>query len=143
MNRSGITGQIGTGVQAGSVQRIRDSFADLQYRTQNNKLGYYSSVGESLIKMEEVMNEPSDSGLQATMNQFWNALQTLTANPENSGARSVVASTGQMVADTFNYYYNSLTAIQQDIGDQIDVTVKEINTIILPIQHNFDDYWSL
>ena len=130
MNRSGITGQIGTGVQAGSVQRIRDSFADLQYRTQNNKLGYYSSVGESLIKMEEVMNEPSDSGLQATMNQFWNALQTLTANPENSGARSVVASTGQMVADTFNYYYNSLTAIQQDIGDQIDVTVKEINTII-------------
>ncbi|MGN1385881.1 MAG: flagellar hook-associated protein FlgK [Bacillus sp. (in: firmicutes)] len=130
MNRSGIIGQIGTGVQAESVQRIRDSFADLQYRTQNNKLGYYGAISESLTKMEEVMNEPSDSGLQATMNEFWNALQTLSANPENSGARSVVASAGQMVADTYNYYYNSLTSIQQDIGDQIDVTIQEINTII-------------
>ncbi|MGM9929670.1 MAG: flagellar hook-associated protein FlgK [Bacillus sp. (in: firmicutes)] len=130
LNRPNTTGQLGTGVEAGSIQRVRDSFADLQYRTQNNKLGYYGVISESLTKMEEVMNEPSDSGLQKTMDEFWNALQTLTANPENSGARSVVASTGQMVADTFNYYYDSLTAIQDDIGNQIDVTVDEINTII-------------
>lgn len=30
-------GQIGTGVKAGSVERVRDSFLDYQYRTENTK----------------------------------------------------------------------------------------------------------
>lgn len=130
LNRSNTAGQLGTGVTAGSIQRIRDDFADLQYRTQNNSLGYYTSLSESYIKIEEIMNEPSDSNLQTTMNNFWNSLQTLSANAENSGARSVVASNGQMVADSFNYYYNSLTNVQYDIGSEIEVTATEINSIL-------------
>ncbi|MGE7778601.1 flagellar hook-associated protein FlgK [Peribacillus sp. NPDC097264] len=130
MNSPRVAGQIGTGVAAETVQRIRDSFLDAQYRTQSNKIGYYGSMSESLTKMEGIMNEPTDSGLAATMEKFWNSLQGLTANTENSGAREVVASTGVMVADTLNYYYNSLTSVKTDIGNQINVKANEINTII-------------
>ncbi|OIK11430.1 flagellar hook-associated protein FlgK [Bacillus sp. MUM 13] len=130
MNAPQIPGQMGTGVQAGSVQRIRDSFLDTQYRGESNKVGYYGMLSDSLSKMEGIMNEPSDSGLQSTMEKFWNSLQTLSSNPENSGARDVVAANGQMVADTINYYYNSLSSIQTDIGNQIDVKTNSINSII-------------
>ncbi|WP_419882285.1 flagellar hook-associated protein FlgK [Peribacillus sp. B-H-3] len=130
MNAPQIPGQMGTGVQAGSVQRIRDSFLDTQYRGESNKVGYYGTLSDSLSKMEGIMNEPSDSGLQSTMEKFWNSLQTLSSNPENSGARDVVAANGQMVADTINYYYNSLSSIQTDIGNQIDVKTSSINSII-------------
>ncbi|MFJ7639482.1 flagellar hook-associated protein FlgK [Peribacillus sp. NPDC097225] len=130
MNSPLVAGQIGTGVAAETVQRIRDSFLDAQYRTQSNKIGYYGAMSESLSKMEGIMNEPTDSGLAATMEKFWNSLQGLTANTENSGAREVVASTGVMVADTLNYYYNSLTSVKTDIGNQINVKANEINTII-------------
>ncbi|MFJ7848235.1 flagellar hook-associated protein FlgK [Peribacillus sp. NPDC097224] len=130
MNSPLVAGQIGTGVEAETVQRIRDSFLDAQYRTQSNKIGYYGAMSESLSKMEGIMNEPTDSGLAATMEKFWNSLQGLTANTENSGAREVVASTGVMVADTLNYYYNSLTSVKTDIGNQINVKANEINTII-------------
>ena len=130
LNRPGIAGQLGTGATASSIQRIRDEFADLQYRTQYNKTGYFGALNDSLVKMEEILNEPSSSGLQQTMDKFWNSLQTLAANTENSGARNVVASTGQAVAETFNYYYNSLTRVQKDIGDQLGVKEKEINNII-------------
>lgn len=133
LNRPGIAGQMGTGVEAGAVTRIRDQFADMQFRTQNNKVGYFGAARETMVKMEEIMNEPSKSGLHATMDKFWNSLQTLASNPENAGARDVVGASGQMVADTFNYYYNSLTRVQQDLGSQIEVTVKEINDTIKSI----------
>jgi len=133
MNRPYFPGQIGTGVKSESIQRIRDQFADIQFREQNNKLGYFTSLNESLVKMEEIMNEPSESGLHYTMEQFWNSIQTLAANTENSGARSLVSANGQMVADTFNYYYNSLTTIQRDLNGEIDVVAKEVNELITGI----------
>ncbi|MDM5451415.1 flagellar hook-associated protein FlgK [Peribacillus simplex] len=133
LNSPRVAGQIGTGVAAETVQRIRDSFLDAQFRTQSNKIGFYGAMSESLSKMEGIMNEPTDSGLAATMEKFWNSLQGLTANTENSGAREVVASTGVMVADTLNYYYKSLTSVQTDIGNQINVKANEINTLISSI----------
>lgn len=133
LNRAQIPGQMGTGVEAGTIERVRESFLDLQYRTENTKLGYYSSLSSSLAKMEDIMNEPSDSGLQSVISQFWNSLQDLADHPENLGARQVVASRGEMLADTFNYYYNSLDRIKSDLGSEIDVTVKNINTIVSQI----------
>lgn len=130
LNSPKVPGQLGTGVEAGSVQRIRDSFLDTQYRTQNSKLGYYSSQTESLSKMEEIMNDPTESGLLSTMNKFWNALEDLTVYTDNTAARSVVASTGEAVADTLNYYYNSLTNVQEDIRYQMGVKEQEINSLI-------------
>lgn len=130
LNSPKIPGQLGTGVGAGSVQRIRDSFLDAQYRTQSSKLGYYSSMSESLTKMEEIVNDPTDSGLLSSMNKFWKAIEGLTLNSDNAAARSVVASTGETVADTLNYYYSSLTNVQEDLRNQIDVKTNEINTLI-------------
>jgi flagellar hook-associated protein 1 FlgK len=79
--------------------------------------------------MEDIMNEPSDSGLAKTMDQFWQALQDLSTNPEDQGARSVVRQRGQAVVDTFHYLYNSLSQIKQDLGSQIDVTITQINSL--------------
>ncbi|WAA12027.1 flagellar hook-associated protein FlgK [Fervidibacillus halotolerans] len=133
MNRPQIPGQIGTGVQAGSIERVRESFLDAQYRLENNKFGYYSTLSTALSKMEDIMNEPTDSGLHSVMEQFWNSLQDLANHPENTGARQVVISRGEMVADTIRYYYNSLVRIQTDLGNEINVKVNEINSIISQI----------
>ncbi|MBY6271391.1 MAG: flagellar hook-associated protein FlgK, partial [Bacillaceae bacterium] len=129
MNRPQIPGQMGTGVEAGSIERVRDSFLDLQYRGENNKLGYWEARADALKKMEEIMNEPSDSGLAKTMDQFWQALQDLSTNPENDGARSVVRQRGQAVVDTFHYLYNSLSQIKQDLANEIDTTIIQINSL--------------
>lgn len=134
-NRPQIPGQVGTGVEAGSIQRIRDSFMDVQFRGENNKLGYWETKANSLMKMEEIMNEPSDSGLAKTMDMFWQSLQDLAVNPKNSGARSVVRQRGLALAETFNYLSNSLTTIRQDLNNEIQVTEKEVNSLLKQI-HN-------
>ncbi|KOO37200.1 flagellar hook-associated protein FlgK [Priestia koreensis] len=129
MNRPEIPGQMGTGVKAGSIQRVRENFLDLQYRDEQNKVGYWTARADAVTKMEDILNEPSDSGLANTMDKFWKSLQVLSTSPENSGARSVVLSNGKAVAETFQYLSNSLSAIQKDLSSQASVTVKEINSI--------------
>lgn len=133
MSRPQIPGQMGTGVKAGSIQRVRDSFLDQQYRGENSKLGYWSTRSDALSKMEDILNEPSDSGLSAAMNQFWQSLQDLSTGPENDGARAVVLQRGQAVAETFNYLSNSIKDNQQYIGNELDVSITDINSILKQI----------
>ncbi|MYL59130.1 flagellar hook-associated protein FlgK, partial [Virgibacillus halodenitrificans] len=83
-NRPELPGQMGTGVQTGSIQRVRDSYLDVQFRAENSKSGYWSTMSDALTRLEGVMNEPSDSGLSKTMGQFWQSIQDLSSNPENS-----------------------------------------------------------
>lgn len=134
-NRQEIPGQLGTGVQAGSVERIRNQFLDVQFRAENSKSGYYGTRNEALVRMENILNEPSDTGLSASMNQFWQSLQDLSVNPENSGARSVVLQRGEALADTFNYLSHSLSKIRTDLQNQMEVTLKEANTILTEINN--------
>ncbi|MBP0726744.1 flagellar hook-associated protein FlgK [Bacillus sp. RG28] len=130
-----MPGQIGTGVQAGSIQRIRESFLDIQFRGDNSKLGYYNSRSDALTKMEDIMNEPSDQGLSKTMDRFWQSLQDLSTNPQNSGTRSVVLERGKAVAETFNYLSSSLSGIQGDLQNQIDVETQNVNSLLDQIQN--------
>ncbi|WP_100332370.1 flagellar hook-associated protein FlgK [Bacillus xiapuensis] len=130
MNRPGIPGQMGTGVEAGSVQRVRDNFIDMQFRGENNKLGYWQARAESLSKMEDIMNEPSKNGLSAVMGEFWQSLQDLSVHPENIGAREVVLERGEAVIDTFEHLHSSLSTVQKDLGNQISVNIKEINSLL-------------
>ncbi|KAF0996469.1 flagellar hook-associated protein FlgK [Geobacillus sp. TFV-3] len=130
LNRPNIPGQMGTGVEASSVERVREYFLDVQYRGENSKLGYWEARADAVAKMEDIMNEPSDSGLAKTMDQFWQALQDLSTHPENEGARSVVRQRGLAVVETFHYLSNSLTQIREDIGSQIGVAVTEINSLL-------------
>ncbi|KGP91404.1 flagellar hook protein FlgK [Pontibacillus chungwhensis BH030062] len=134
-NRPEIPGQVGSGVEAGTIERVRESFLDAQFRGENTKAGYWSTKAEALQKMEEIMNEPSENGLSKTMDQFWQSLQDLAVNPEDSGARSVVRQRGVAVAETFNYLSSSLNGIQKDFKNQIDVTTKEINSIATQINN--------
>jgi len=132
-NSPKIAGQLGTGVDVGAIQRIRDQFLDTQFRTENSRDGYWSSQRATLSRLEDLLNEPSDSGLSKTMKQFWQSLEDLSVNPENSGARSVVKERAVAVADTFNYLSDTLKSIQADLGDEIKITAERVNVLLKDI----------
>lgn len=129
MNQPDIPGQEGTGVEATSVTRVRDSFVDQQVRQQTTSNGYWAAKSDSLSQMENIMNEPSDSGLSKVMNNFWGAMQDLSNDPTNSGAQSVVVQDGQTVADTFHYLSSSLTQVKNNIGSNIGITAGQVNSL--------------
>ncbi|MGP4073865.1 flagellar hook-associated protein FlgK [Piscibacillus sp. B03] len=137
-NRPEIPGQMGTGVEAGQIERVRDAFLDFQYRTENNKNGYWSERADALSRMEDIMNEPSDEGLAKAMDQFSAALQDLATNPEDGGVRRVVAQRGEALAETFHYIDRSLKNVQGELKDQLDKNGSQVNDIIKGIQEYSD-----
>ncbi|PIC85242.1 flagellar hook-associated protein FlgK [Sporosarcina sp. P20a] len=133
MNAGTMPGFLGTGVEAGSIQRIRDSFVDHQFRSESTKLGYWESRTNAVAQMEDAIGEPSEYGLQQSMSDFWQSLQTLAANPENGGARAVVVERGVAVADSFNYIQKSVAEIKGNLGDEIDFSTNDINSLLSQI----------
>lgn len=128
-NRAGIPGQIGTGVKAGSIQRMRDQFLDGQFRGENSLAGYWEKRADALGRMEDVLNDLDDTGLSQVMDQFWSALQDLAVNPTNGGARSVVVQRGKALSETFNYLNQSLTQIRSDLKTEMNHAVESVNRI--------------
>ncbi|RST77478.1 flagellar hook-associated protein FlgK [Siminovitchia acidinfaciens] len=132
LNRPQIPGQIGTGVTAGEVQRVREFFLDSQYRKEGAKLGYYGTTSDALAKLEDILNETGKdaTGISKVLNEFWQSLQDLSVHPENDGAREVVLQRGHMVADTFNYIYANIQTYREDLGLQIETDQNAINSIL-------------
>lgn len=128
-NSPRMPGFLGTGVEAGSIERVRDKFVDNQYRQETNKLGFWQSTSQVITQMEDILNEPSDYGLAQTMNEFWNSLQDLSVHPEDGGARAVVVQRGVAVADSFNYMATSLKQVQDNVGKEIGISLRDINSI--------------
>src|SRR5277367_2565959 len=63
---SSLTGegaQLGTGVNVETISRIRDSYLDAQFRTQNSALSKAGAQAEVLQRAQSTFNEPSSSGL--------------------------------------------------------------------------------
>ncbi|HWL22216.1 MAG TPA: flagellar hook-associated protein FlgK [Ureibacillus sp.] len=133
LNNPKTAGFIGTGVEVSSVERIRDSFIDKQYRQETNKLGYWESRSNAVTQMEDILNEPSEYGLAKSLDQFWNSLQDLNVNPEDGGARAVVVQRAVAVADSFNYMYNSISQIKENTGAEIGILLKDANSVLQQI----------
>lgn len=128
-----IPGQIGTGVEVGTVQRIRDQFLDYQYRMENSRASYWAKRNDSLSQIEELLNEPSNNGLSKTTDLFWQSLQDLVDDVENTGARSVVAQRALALTETFNHLSRSIQSVQKNLKEQIDVSVKAVNSLVRQI----------
>ena len=128
-----IPGQMGTGADIGTVQRVRDQFLDFQYRIENSRSSYWAKRSEALSRMENLLNEPTDNGISVTTDRFWQSLQDLVDDPENTGARSVVAQRALALTETYNHMSRSMQSIQMDLKDQIDVSVDNINSLLRQI----------
>lgn len=121
-------GQIGTGVIANSVLRMRDTLLDLQYRIESGTLAEATVTRDALEEVEAVFNEPSDSGLAQLLQGFFGSWQDLTSNPTDSATRSTVLAQATALANAFNHASVSLTAIQNDLNGQVSLGVTEINS---------------
>lgn len=133
LNAPKTAGNIGTGVQAQSVQRMRDDFVDRQFRQETNKLGYWESRTKAISQMEDILSEPSDFGLNKAFDDFWQAMQDVGSKPKEAAARQVAISKAEALADSFNYIHTQITQVKKNLGNEIDVSINNINSILKQI----------
>jgi flagellar hook-associated protein 1 len=133
LNAPKTAGNIGTGVQAHSVQRMRDEFVDRQFRQESNKLGYWEATTKSISQMEDIMAEPSEFGINQAFTDFWKSMEDIIDNPKDAAARQVFISKGEALTESFNYMDTQLKLIQGNIGNELNVSTKDISSILKQI----------
>ena len=121
--------QAGTGVNVLSVTRARDIYIDRQMWKEGASLGYGQAISTTLGKIEELFHEPSDKGVQTTLNNFWKSWQNLATNASDNGMRTVVRQRGVEIVDSIQHMAQQLVDMAGDANEVIKIKVKNINQI--------------
>jgi flagellar hook-associated protein 1 FlgK len=119
--------QKGTGVSITSIVRARDALVDKQMWEETSTLNYGQQTQVAFSKIESAFNEPTDTGMQSVLNQFWNSLQTLATNASDDPTRTQVRERGVELANTVQHSAQQLKDMVTDINATIDSKVSSIN----------------
>ena len=119
--------QLGTGVDVSTIQRVRDSFVDVQLRAQTMLQGAAQTKQDGLSQVESVLNEPSDNGLSSLLGRYWAAWQNVANSPEDVATRQALVEAASSLANGFNTISSQLATIRSQTAQQAQLTVGEIN----------------
>ena len=123
-------GQLGTGVQVKTIERIRDQFLDQQIRQQTLLEGEWEERNNALSQVETIFMELSDNGLNSVMDKFWDDWNQLSKFPDSSPVRTTVVESSVTLADTIRHTYSQLKTLQNDLNEQVRIKVDQTNSIL-------------
>jgi len=121
------SGQFGQGVQVAAINRQTSAFVNQQDRANQATYNMYSTHSQTLSNIEAILNEPSSSSLQSSLDQFFQSWQTLSTDPSNAAARQSVLSEAQTLGQTFQTVTTQLQQTQTNLGTVITGQLGELN----------------
>lgn len=121
---------LGTGVQVQAVKRQTEAFLTQGVRTAQSVETYGTQVVNVLTQAQDLLSEPSSSGLAAIMEQMFTDLATLAQNPQSTAARAVVVQDAQNVVAQFHTLATGLTGISTNLEQDLQSQVTTANNLI-------------
>lgn len=122
-------GQVGRGVTADGIERLRDSFLDQNYRRENGELGRFGTMKETLGQVEDIFGEPTSTGLGAGLDSFLAAFGDLANDPSGKTPRALVRQSAADLIQQFRQTDQRLSAIAGDVRAKMTGAVDQINQL--------------
>jgi len=123
-------GQLGTGAQVQAIERVRDAFLDYQVRGESSVKGEADVRNQMLNQVENIFNEPSDTGISSLMGKFFDSFQELSKQSQNSNSRTVVAQQTLALTDALNHAYTKLDELKDNSQLLLKTNVIDTNSIL-------------
>jgi flagellar hook-associated protein 1 FlgK len=135
-----VSKQIGQGVDADTVIRIRDAFLEVRAQTESSTTASMTVTDDTLAQIEQAFREPGDTGIQAKLTAVFTAWADVANHPTEDGARTaVLQKTATLVAELHTTSANldkawvqtrdSLDTLAQDVNAKA-ASIAELNTAI-------------
>lgn len=125
-NRVG-TSIIGSGVQAGAVQRVRDSLIERRLMLSGQSCAQYDFMSKTLQQIESAIGEPSGTGFQSDLDQFWAAWNKVAGAPDSVSIRSSLIDDAQAMCSRIQYIYHQMRSSMDDLNMTAVTGVQQIN----------------
>ncbi|MBO6215567.1 MAG: flagellar hook-associated protein FlgK, partial [Lachnospiraceae bacterium] len=110
-------GNVGTGVVATSVTRLRDEYYDKKYWTNESKYGYYERKEYYMQQIEDYYTDDAsvNPGFSTIFATVFNSLNAVKSNAGDSSIRSQFISDTQKLCTYFNSTAQRLNQLQVSI----------------------------
>ncbi|BAN35516.1 flagellar hook-associated protein FlgK [Sulfuricella denitrificans skB26] len=123
---SGI-GFLGQGTQVDTVKRLYNNLLDgqvMQAQAQSSQLdSYYSQIRQ----IDNMLADPN-SGLSPALQDFFNGVQDVAANPASVPSRQAMLSSGQTMVSRFQAIDQRFSQIRDGVNSEIRSSLEAINT---------------
>ncbi len=127
--RNDVFGQQGIGVEVTTIARVRDEFLDRQTWEQMGEKGLTTEIASAYTRLENILKEPTETGLAAQMNKFWASWQDLANSPANLSSREAVKSSALVLTDTLHSAFKEIEAYGLSMNSPLDQKAKTVNDL--------------
>ena len=133
---------IGQGVKITNVSREHDVFIDQQIKQKAVDFGLQDALTRPLSELERVFNI-TDDNISTNIDNFFDSLQELSADPSDLVQRNNVILQGDVLATSFNNTVNELNSISANINDTILSKLDAVNSQIKELADLNDRIYSI
>ncbi|MBR2209357.1 MAG: flagellar hook-associated protein FlgK [Synergistaceae bacterium] len=123
-------GQLGQGMYASTIERIRDEFLDFQYRDSQATLGYWEKVNDLYDAIQNYIPEPTSTGLRTAMDTFFTNMQTLQGAPEDTSARRALVESANSIGGMLTNLISNFNTYNESINMEVKQSVAEANQML-------------
>jgi flagellar hook-associated protein 1 FlgK len=122
---------LGGGVDIKGVTRMIDDLLEQEILRQRSVLEYVSQKAVTLATVENTFGElSSGTGLNAAIDEFFNALNELSAHPGEIIWQNQVVLTAEAMANQFRMLGDFLTNLEDQIRLTAENSIEQVNTLI-------------
>jgi len=120
---------IGTGVLVQKMRSFREDFFDREVRNTFARQSAFLQDEKTLERIEVIMSEPTESGLNDDITKFFTIFDELALKPESLGLRDHALSLAQTVVDKFNRIGQQLKDARQEVKKELDDITGNTNRL--------------
>lgn len=130
---------VGTGVDAMSIMRARNVYADKQFWAETSTHEYYKAEQVNYDKLEAIFDDSDNTGIKDALDAFYAAWSALSTDASADSCRVTVIGKGNIFADKMN---TVAAQLQDQINSQYEdmrihlAEVNDINDQIVELNKN-------
>jgi flagellar hook-associated protein 1 FlgK len=121
------TDAIGNGVTVSSVERMRNTALDQRSYTEHANSAYHNERAGAHALIEDVFGEPSDTALQARLQDMWDGWNMVSANPSQKAPKAALLEQATTVAASLNDAAGALNSQYMSTRAGLETHVGEVN----------------
>lgn len=122
-------GTVGAGVEAVSIERVRDKYYDVKYWNNQARLGEHERKNYYSKQIENLFNDMNTDGYTKECSNLFDALEDLKGKPADLNVRNAFVHAAQSLAEYIGQISSDLTDLQLDSNTEISNQVDRVNTI--------------
>ena len=119
---------IGTGTYIQDITRLYDKFSYKEQLLNQSNLGNANFLKASLAQLDQIMSS-SGNALVGSIDKFYQAMNGVADNPNDSGLRSIVLNQANVLSNNFNELTQNFDKMTDAVNGEISQVADKISEI--------------